>query len=48
MYDKHEDKNAYGIDLQKQNAILYQMTDLMHKIKIGKQKIIIIPKRNYC
>jgi len=45
IYDKHESKNAYGIDLQKQNTILYQMTDLMHKIKIGKHtKLLLFQK----
>lgn len=42
MYGKHEGKNAYGIDLQKQNTILYEMTDLMHKIKIGEHKKLLL------
>jgi len=34
MYGAYEDKNAYGINLQKQNAILNEITDAMIKIKV--------------
>jgi len=34
-FGKHEGKNAYGVNLHKQNNILCQMNELMHKIKIG-------------
>ena len=47
IYGKYEDKNANSIDLEKQNAILHKMTDVMNKIRIGKE-LTIISKRNYC
>lgn len=38
---KHEGKNVYGVNLQKQNDILCEMNKLMHEIKIGKHKTLI-------
>lgn len=46
-YKKHEGKNAYGINLERQNRILDEINTLMTEIKIAKQKFNCISKRNY-
>jgi len=41
MYGKHDGKNAYGINLEKQDDILREMTELMNEMTIGKHKSLI-------
>jgi len=41
MYGKHDGKNAYGINLEKQDDILREMTELMNEMTIGKYKSLI-------
>jgi len=40
-FGKHEGKNAYGVNLHKQNNILCKINELMYKIKIGRHKSLI-------
>jgi len=41
MYGKHDGKNAYGINLEKQDDILREMTELTNETTIGKHKSLI-------
>ncbi|XP_039307045.1 uncharacterized protein LOC105198981 isoform X1 [Solenopsis invicta] len=41
MYGQHEGKNAYGINVERQNCILDEMNTLMNEIKIGNHKSLI-------
>lgn len=44
MYGKHDGKNAYGINLEKQDGILREMTELINEMVIGKHKSLITKK----
>lgn len=46
-YGQHNDLNAYGINLDKQNKTINNMTKFIEEMRIGQKKVYIttIPKR---
>jgi len=39
---KHDDKNAYGVDIEKQNSILNNMTTFITELRLGRHKSLLL------
>jgi len=42
MYGKHDGKNAYGVDIEKQNSILNNMTTFITELRLSRHKSLLL------
>jgi len=47
MYGKHSEKNAYGINLEEQNAILHDVTSFMYELRVGSHKSLMLFQKGF-
>jgi len=47
MYSEHSGKNAYSMNLEKQNAILREVTSFMYKLRVGSHKNLMLFQKGF-
>ncbi|XP_077270670.1 uncharacterized protein LOC143901913 [Temnothorax americanus] len=47
MYGNYSGKNAYGKNLEEQNAILHEMTSFMYELRVGNHKSLMLFQKGF-